>query len=46
MTYKVDADISVAAMPTGMRIVDSAAKVVFSNGKKRVGVFKLELDLK
>ena len=46
MTYSVDADISVAAMPTGMRIVDSAAKVVFNNGKERVGVFKLELDLK
>ena len=45
MTYYVNADISVAPMPTGMRIVDSAAKVVFKNGKERVGVFKLELDL-
>ena len=45
MTYFINADISVAPMPTGMRIVDSAAKVVFKNGKERVGVFKLELDL-
>jgi hypothetical protein len=44
MTYFVNADISVDKMPIGFRIIDSAARVEFRNGKSRKGVFKLEFD--
>jgi hypothetical protein len=44
MTFVVNADISVEKMPIGFRVIDSAAKVEFNNGKSRKGVFKLEFD--
>jgi hypothetical protein len=44
MTFFIDADISVEKMPIGFRVIDSAVRVEFNNGKTRKGVFKLEFD--
>jgi len=45
MVIEVDGDLTIEKSVMGARLVDSQTNVLFNNGEKRRGVFKIEMDV-